>query len=330
MAFLEVLRAGPMVSVQDRGRFGLLGFGVSASGPMDGDYLAIANALVANHDNEAALEFAALGGVFRADADVLVAVVADGCTVTCAGRPLPIGESRVLPAGETLQIGAVERGVWGYLAIAGGIAVPAILGSRATHLRSAIGGLAGRRLIDGDRLPLAPTGASGCLELRQLPMRGTAPIRVVPGPQDDHFDAAAWQRFTTTRYTVSVRSDRMGMQLQGAEIPSHRGHDIISDMTPMGAVQIPGSGQPVILLAERQPTGGYPKIATIISADLHRLAQKRPGETVTFAPVGQSEAEALFLAAGRQLQSLLAQVRAPRTLSEILTSENLIGGVWAD
>ncbi len=328
MSFLTVIRPGPMVSVQDRGRYGLLDRGVSASGPMDAEYLAIANALVGNRRNEAALEFAGFGGDYRAEEDVLVAVLAPGCSVRCGDRPLPVGESGWLRAGETLRVGQVENGIWGYIAISGGIETPTVLGSRATHLRSGLGGLAGRKLAAGDRLPLGERRGRERLALPHLPYRMTGPIRVIPGPQDDYFDEAAWQTFLRSPYTVTVRSDRMGMQLDGSCIQSFRGHDIISDVTPLGAVQVPGTGLPVILLAERQPTGGYPKIATVASVDLPRLVQMRPGETVRFQTVTQAQAESLLLNARQELEDLLRGLRAPRSLEERLNDENLISGIW--
>lgn len=328
MATLTILRAGPLLSVQDSGRHGLLGQGVSASGPMDADYMKIANALVGNRGDEAVVEFAAYGGDMRADADILVAVMAADCDVFCADRALPVGESGWLRAGETLRIGRIRGGNWGYLAIEGGIATPPVLGSRATHLRSAIGGLEGRRLEAGDALPLAATGRRDRAAIPALPARPSGPVRVVPGPQHDYFDDAAWRTFTGTHYAVTPRNDRMGMQLDGEKISAFRGHDIISDVTPPGAVQIPGTGLPVILLAERQPTGGYPKIATVASVDLPRLAQLRAGEKIRFATVTQAEAEDLLRRARRDLDELLGDLRAPASPEQRLMSENLIGGVW--
>lgn len=331
---VEILAAGPMLTVQDGGRKGLRHFGVSNAGPMDGPSLALANALCGNAPEEAALEFAGIGGRFTTDRPIRFAVTGGECDIRIAGRLLSPGESHRLSPGETLEIGALRDAVWGYLAIAGGIAVPAALGSRATHLRSGLGGLEGRTLRAGDILPLdEDRAADRCLRLAMPPPSGAdQPVRVVLGPQHDYFDAETIARLTATAFTVTPQRDRMAMMLGGVELPAARGHDIVSDATVAGSIQVPGSRRPIVLMAESQTTGGYPKIATVISTDLPRLAQMPAGTRFRFAVVSRDEGEAIWIAHRRAMRAMLEglQVKPEGELtSEYLLSRNLIGGIFA-
>ncbi|WP_378942359.1 biotin-dependent carboxyltransferase family protein [Mesorhizobium sp. ANAO-SY3R2] len=329
---LEVLTAGPMLTVQDGGRKGLRRFGVSTAGPMDGPAMALANALCGNAPEAAALEFAGMGGSFSASCPVRFAVTGGDCDIRIAERRILPGESHRLNPGETLKVGAMKDAVWGYIAFAGGISVPLALGSRATHLRSGLGGLDGRALRAGDILPLGKDEAADrCLRpASPLPSAVGSPIRIVLGPQDDYFDAEVIARLTETEFTVTPQRDRMAMVLGGAELPAARGHDIVSDATVPGSIQVPGSRQPIVLMAESQTTGGYPKIATVISADLPRLAQLPVGTRFRFAVVSRDEGEIVWLAHAKALRAALADLQAkPEGLlqSEYLLSCNLIGGV---
>lgn len=328
---LSILRTGPMTTVQDRGRPGLLAMGVSGSGPMDPALFAIANALVANPPEAAGLEFAGLGGAFAVTAPVRIAIAGDA-EVRIDTAVLTPWQSHDLLPGQTLLVGALRSGVWGYLAISGGIATPEVLGSRATHLRTGLGGHEGRTLRAGDTLPLGPAEEAPCLRLRRPFAREDGPIRVVPGPQDDYFDAAAWATLTGAEFTVSPTRDRMAQAFEGPKIAAARGHDIVSDGTPLGSLQVPGSGRPMVLMAERQTTGGYPKIGTIASIDLPRLGQIPTGRPVRFARISREEAEDLLIAERRALRGLLGDLvpKAGRILAPgFLLEADLIDGVYA-
>lgn len=344
---LEILSASPMLSVQDAGRRGLRGMGVSASGPMDPPALALANALCANPADAAALEFAAFGGQVRTDAPVRFAVTGGMCDIRIADRILAPDESHWLHPDETLTLGALRGASWGYFAVAGGIDTPPVLGSRSTHLRFALGGLDGRRLGAGDRLPIGAAFGDTLLRLAvPVPARRFAdPVRILPGPQDGSFSDDVLARLTTSPFTVTDRRDRMAFVLDGPDLPARHGHDdserhghdyparhghdIVSDGTMPGAIQVPGTGKPMVLMAECQTTGGYPKIATVISADLARLAQMPVGTTVRFATMTRDAAEDAARIAHAARAALIASLtpKADRTLSsEYLLSCDLVGG----
>lgn len=330
-ATLSVRRTGPMTTVQDRGRPGLLAMGVSGSGPMDPPLFAIANALVANPADAAGLEFAGLGGEFAVSAPVRIAVAAHA-EVRIGDEIVAAWESHDLLPGQTLRIGSLREGVWGYLAVSGGIETPVVLGSRATHLRTGIGGLDGRTLRAGDVLPLGASAEAACLRLPRRFVRDEGPIRVVPGPQDDYFDAASWNVLTGSEFAVSPTRDRMAQAFEGPKIAAAKGHDIVSDGTPLGSLQVPGSGRPMVLMAERQTTGGYPKMGAIASVDLPRLGQIPTGRPVRFARIARETAEDLLIAERRALRELLADL-APKaglvTTPEFLLATNLVDGVSA-
>ncbi|WP_145104471.1 biotin-dependent carboxyltransferase family protein [Cereibacter sediminicola] len=332
---LEILTAGPMLTVQDAGRFGLRHMGVSPAGPIDRAAMALANALVGNDPGAAALEFAGPAGRFRCDRPVRFAVAGADCALRIDARTVSPGESHRLNPGETLTVGVPEGAVWAYLAVSGAIASPEVLGSRATHLRSGVGG---RALAAGDRLPLgeddpeAPCLRPGFRLEAAAPFRETGPIRLILGPQDDHFAPEVIARLTGCDFTVTPQRDRMAMVLGGVELPAERGHDIVSDGTVPGSVQVPGSGLPLVLLAESQTTGGYPKIGTVASADLARLAQMPVGARFRFALISAREGEDLWIARQARLRRLLeGLVARPEGLlrSDYLLSCDLVGGFYA-
>lgn len=329
---LEVVRAGAMLTVQDAGRAGHSSRGVSLSGPMDPPALALANAMVGNPSDAAGLEFAGVGGEFRAGRHVRVALAGDA-EIRIGDRVMMPGRAHDLARGEVLRIGALQRGVWGYLGVSGGIDVPMMLGSRSTHLRFGLGGLDGRMIGTGDILPLGEGANVPCLQ-DVSPDAGidpAAPIRVVMGPQEDYFDDEVRATFLGEAFTVTPRSDRMGMALAGPTLAAAGGHDIISDGVVPGSIQVPGAAQPIVLMAECQTTGGYPKIATVIGADLPRLAQSRPGSVIRFEAVTQAAAEEAWRQAVRASQARIAALRpavADVLSSDLLLSRNLIGGVW--
>lgn len=329
---LEVIRIGPLATIQDKGRFGFRAFGVSPAGPMDMGAFLLANALIGNEAGAAMVEFAGMGGEFLAQNALRCAVTGGDVRVEVDGRLVePCTGFRVEPGGR-VKIGALKDAQWGYLAVSGGIATPPVLGSRSTHLRFGLGGVDGRALREGDILPVGPQSDGPLLAYsREKPKEGEVTIRVIPGPQEDYFSDEVRAAFFSTPFTVSPRFDRMAMMLEGPLLPAEGGHDIISDATVPGSIQAPGSGKPLVLMAEGQTTGGYPKIATIIGADLPRLRQLRPGQSFRFEAVSVEEAEEawrLSVKADRERLSKLKPAGPWMPGSERLLSLNLISGVW--
>lgn len=314
MTSLHVIKAGMIVSVQDSGRRGRLHEGISASGPMDPPALALAQALVGNDPALAALEFAHLGGTYAVTAATRFAVTGGNVDIHIDDRRVHAWESHVLQPGQRLAIGRMTGSVWGYIAFSGGIDVPVILGSRATHLRTALGGWHGRALKAGDVLPLGISAPMECLRLTLPLLRHRGPLRVIAGPQADYFDDAAWALFLGSDFRVTSKRDRMATLLEGPGLTAFRGHDIISDGTPLGSIQVPGSGQAIVLTAERQTTGGYPKIATVASVDLPRLAQMPQGTSFRFSSISQARAEDLLIGERARLRAAIETLQ-PRTMT---------------
>jgi 5-oxoprolinase (ATP-hydrolysing) subunit C len=329
---------GLLTTVQDRGRFGLRHLGLSGSGAMDPGALRLANCLVGNDPWAAAIEMALKGGRFEVDAtSVRIAIAGAEFTMTADGEPLAPWRSHRLERGQVLTIGTAKDGVWGYLAVAGGLDLPLALGSRSTHLRAEVGGLHGRRLEPGDRLPLLCSEAEPGPELGGKPQEsdGSGPFRVIPGPQDEAFSEAGLATFLDAEFAIGPMIDRMGYRLEGPRIEHADGFNIVSDAVVPGSVQVPGYGQPIVMMADHQTTGGYPKIATVITADLPRLAQLRPGAPLRFLAVDLAEADRarrLALQRRRKAEEAIAPLRptvgGARPLDpERLLSLNLVGGV---
>ena len=330
MTDLVVKSCGPMTSLQDRGRLGYQGFGVSPSGAMDRRALAMANALVGNAPETAAVEFMNLGGAFICEGgDLHLALVGAGCALSIDGAPVDPQTSVVLKEGQSLEVGHPRTGTFAYLAVAGGFAVEPELGSLSFHLRSRLGGLKGAPLKAGDRLPCRPESQDRePMQLALDPPEESGPIRVMMGPQDDYFTPETIRTFLESEFAISPQADRMGFQLTGPRLEHAKGFNIVSDGIVDGHIQVPGSGQPIVLMRDRQTAGGYPKIATMISADLARFAQMRPGMSVRFKAVERDEA----VAAARRLKEWIASLPSSLTpvrfalTTEHLLSRNLIGG----
>jgi 5-oxoprolinase (ATP-hydrolysing) subunit C len=328
---LVVSACGPMTSIQDAGRFGWQRYGVSSSGAMDRLALAFANALVGNAPGAGALEFMLMGGSFAIEGGTArLAVAGAPCAVAVDGQPGRAMTSLTLRPGQTLSVGPAQAGVYAYMAIAGGFALPLELGSLSLQPRAGIGGIEGRALRAGDHLPLAladaPKGPE--LALDTVPIDADASIRVVLGPQDDYFSKEGIETFLSSAYTVSREADRMGYRLAGPRIAHARGFNIVSDGIVTGSVQVPGSGEPIVMMADRQTTGGYPKLATVISPDLRLVSQRRSGEAIRFAAVGIEEAQAIARERAELVRRLPAEalpVRGGLPPSEDLLALNLAG-----
>jgi biotin-dependent carboxylase-like uncharacterized protein len=326
---LHLLRLSGAASIQDGGRPGYLRDGLSASGPMDRWAHEAANRLVGNPPGTAAIEWGLAAATLRVEGGPVRLALAGACgPLRLDGEPVADHRSFVLREGTELTLGRPRTGVFATLAIAGSLALRPVLGSVALHRRAGIGGHAGRPLQESDRLTLAGPAPAGEADvaLDPVPLERDRPVRVVLGPQDDHFSLEGVATFLTATYTVSSQADRMGYQLDGPAIAHGAGgFNIVSDATAMGSVQVPGSGRPIVLMADRQTTGGYPKIATVISADLRRLAQRRPGETVRFEAIDLTAARRCAQARAATLDALPGQLRPIAGEAERLMAANLAG-----
>ncbi len=318
----EILEPGLLTTVQDRGRFGYQRYGVPVSGAMDEFALRLANLMAGNDQDSAALEVTVQGPRVEFLNPTWIAVTGADISPEIDGRPLPMWESVEVEEGNVLTFGDLRDGMRCYVAIHGGIDVPVVMASRSTYLKGRFGGLEGRALQAGDQMSTLPSSRDAVLPKR-LPDDYTSPayggihrLRVVPGPQDDAFDANALSRFLSSRYRVDPGSDRMGYMLDGPKIEHREGADIVSDGNPPGAIQIHGDGIPRILLADRGTTGGYTKIATVASADLPSLAQALPGHSVSFQQVTVEEAQE----ARREQESVIRSVARQGSLPVISIS----------
>jgi 5-oxoprolinase (ATP-hydrolysing) subunit C len=308
MSKLVISAIGPSSSVQDGGRYGAQRYGLTPSGAMDRLALAVANSLVGNTLFAAAIEIGPFGAAFTArEGAVRVALAGAARNADIAGRAVASDTSMTLADGETLTLGFARGGSFSYLAIEGGITGEPMFGSLAVNARAGLGSPYPRPLQAGDELHAVP--ASGATERRiDLPAVTEAPIRVVLGPQDDEFGDAT-ELFLDSEWKISATSDRMGYRLEGPVIKHLHGHNIVSDGTVNGSIQVPGNGQPIVLMPDRGTSGGYPKIATVISADLGRFAQIPAGKGFRFKALGMAEAQAEFRNLAELLRTLPDRVR---------------------
>jgi antagonist of KipI len=288
-----IIKPGLLTTVQDLGRRGWQGAGVPVAGPMDAYSHRLANRLLGNPDDASALEITLLGPELRAGATAACAVAGARFALTVDGSPVEMDRTFVVKAGQVLRFGAREAGSRATLAVAGGFLLPQVFGSQATSLISRMGPFPGP-LKAGDQLPFDPH-ASRDSAARGTPLplpRGGARVRIIMGPQDELFTPDVRQILLTSRYTISSQSNRMGYRLEGPELIRQPGADVLSDATPMGTLQVPPSGQPILLMADRQTTGGYPKIGVVITADLPVAGQLAPGDWIEFVACSRSEAVA--------------------------------------
>jgi biotin-dependent carboxylase-like uncharacterized protein len=291
MSKLVITAIGPASSVQDGGRYGAQRYGLTPSGAMDRIALAAANTLAGNAPFAAAIEIGPFGAAFTAREDaVRVALAGASRSADIAGRAVASDTSMTLADGETLTLGFARGGSFSYLAIEGGIKGEPVFGSLAVNARAGLGSPYPRPLQAADELQTA--AANGAAERRiDLPAAVAGPIRVVMGPQDDEFGGAT-KLFLDSEWKISASSDRMGYRLDGPVIKHLHGHNIVSDGTVNGSIQVPGNGAPIVLMPDRGTSGGYPKIATVISADLGRFAQIPAGNGFRFKAVSMAKAQA--------------------------------------
>jgi len=311
MSKLVVSSIGPACSVQDGGRHGAQRYGLTPSGAMDRLALATANTLLGNDLFAAAVEIGPFGAGFTAhDGAVRVALAGTPRNADIGGHAVAFDTSMTIPDGETLTLGFAKGGTFSYLAIEGGIVGEPMFASLSVNARTGLGSPYPRPLAAGDELPAKP--ASDMPERRiELTPRANAPIRVVFGPQDDEFSDDAKTLFLESEWKISATSDRMGYRLEGGPPIKHLyGHNIVSDGTVDGSIQVPGNGAPIVLMLDRGTTGGYPKVATVITADFGRFAQIPPGTGFRFQAVTMAEAQAEARKFAQLLHSLPDYLRS--------------------
>ena len=321
---LSVLHPGLLTTVQDLGRAGYQKDGVAVGGALDAIALRVANLLVGNPEGAAGLEITLRGPRLSFGTGTLLALTGADLSPTLNGQPLKLHRPTWAPAGTELAFGAPRAGCRAYLAVAGGVAVAPVLGSRATYLRAGLGGWHGRALRAGDELPIgepSPTGQQLLLELiinqttgnqtgwtprpQLCPVPRPNPVvRAVRGPEYGQFSAAGQQAFWEQPFVITAAADRMGYRLQGPTLMRLTDAELLSSAVTHGTVQVPPGGQPIVLLADRQTTGGYPRLAQVITADFGALAQAAPGQALHFQEVSLAEAQALYLAQEQALRAL--------------------------
>jgi antagonist of KipI len=291
---IRVLEPGALTTVQDLGRPGHLRYGIPPSGPIDHAAFVVANRLAGNADGAAGLECTVLGPRFVAEVPCAIAVTGAAMPLTVNGAEAPGWTTLILESGDVVKLGAARAGVRAYVAFSGGVDVPAVLDSRSTYVRGRLGGLDGRALRKDDRLALfaAPRPSVRRARERARSAFDDEPeIRVVLGPQADRFTDDGLRTFLGSAYEMLPQSDRMGARLRGERIAHTAGHDILSDGIALGSIQVPGDGQPIALLVDRQSTGGYTKVATVCSFDIGRLGQVKPGRRLRFRAVELGDAQ---------------------------------------
>jgi biotin-dependent carboxylase-like uncharacterized protein len=306
MPLIEVREPGLFTTVQDLGREGFGPMGVSPSGAADAVSLRTGNRLVGNADGAAGLEMTLLGGTFEFPDGAVVALAGSDFGATLDGKPMELWVTFETKSGQVLKMGPTRTGARCYLCVRGGIEAKLFLGSASTHILSGLGGHEGRALRKGDVLKIG--AASGSARKRRISARAlkeTQPrrvLRVTPGPQSERFSEAAQRLFYAGRYLVAEESNRMGIRLKSEAVLDTPGGKMISEGVSLGAIQVPEGGQPIILFVEQQTTGGYPKIANVISADFHSLGQLRPRDVVRFERVDWETARSLL----KEQEELLA------------------------
>ncbi|MCM3225682.1 antagonist of KipI [Terribacillus saccharophilus] len=294
----QVIKPGLLTTFQDLGRTGYQEYGLVVAGAMDDFSLQISNLLVGNRRDEAGLEVTMMGPTLKVLEDAVIAITGGNLSPRLNGKPAPMWKSFAVKEGQLIEFGQPMEGIRSYISVAGGFDLPAVMGSNSTFLKAKIGGLNGRALekediLYGNEDVHAVTGRS--LHYDEIPKyQKEVTARVVLGPHQDAFTDEAIKTFLSSNYEITPQSDRMGFRLKGPELTHKTSADIISEAIPLGGIQVPANGQPIILMADRQTTGGYTRIATVISADISLLAQAAPGAVVRFEEVSVEEAQEVY------------------------------------
>ncbi|NMH72136.1 biotin-dependent carboxyltransferase [Bacillus sp. RO2] len=295
----QVMKPGLLTTLQDLGRTGYQEFGMVVAGAMDAFALQIGNLLVGNEKGEAALEVTIMGPELKALEDVVVAICGGNLSPKVNGKQAPMWKSFKVKKGELIEFGRPVEGARAYICVEGGFDVPVVMGSKSTYLKAQIGGLQGRALekddvLYGESTNEATTGRS--IHPDEIPSyEKEMEIRVCLGPHLDAFHDSSVETFLSATYEITPQSDRMGYRLKGPKIQHKTSADIISEAIPLGGIQVPADGSPILLMADRQTTGGYTRIATVISYDIPLLAQAQPGTSIRFREVSVEEAQVLYL-----------------------------------
>ncbi|MEM7302660.1 MAG: biotin-dependent carboxyltransferase family protein [Pseudomonadota bacterium] len=338
MNAIRIIESGVSTTLQDAGRWGFQRFGVPVSGALDKDSLAIANHLVGNTSDRGALEMRFLGPRFSVEAKsveiaICGAAIAGQITRDSESIPLVSNRSYWLHKGDKVSIGALRESTTAYLAVGGGFEQSSIMGSQSTDLKSGFGGWDGKAVEVCSVLSLSNpqhrSEAQSGLEVRYEPS-STGSVRVVLGPQDDYFADRSLETFLNSSWTVSQFADRMGMRLDGPVLEHRKGFNITSDGIVSGAIQVPGTGQPIVLLSDRQTSGGYPKIATVLSCDLGKLGRLGPGAEIQFQAVSAVEGAMATRAHREWLAGIVASIGPVKSDGSVdldqLYAGNLISG----
>jgi len=301
MKDITILDGGLMTTIQDKGRTGFQQYGMPVSGAMDDFSMRVGNLLVGNEPYEAVLETTIIGPTVQFNVNAVIAITGANMNPQINSMPVPMWRSILVNTGDMLTFGGLISGCRSYITLAGGISIESVMGSKSTYVRGAIGGLNGKKLQIGDELNLGLKNKdldpllSKRIPRKFLPIYVNAcEIRVVLGPQDDCFTQEAIRTFFESEYDVTNEADRMGYRLAGSKIEHTQSADIISDGITLGSIQVPGHGMPIIMMADRQTTGGYTKIATVISSDIAILAQLKPGDKVRFKQVSIEKSHEIY------------------------------------
>lgn len=306
---LTVVSPGLLSTIQDLGRFGFAHFGVPAAGAADQVALRLGNVLVGNPQGSAAIEMTLTGGTFSVDARTLVAITGSDFQASISGRMIDPWRSVIVQPGEAISFAATRGGARSYLCIQGGIAVEPVMGSRSTHVAGGFGGLDGRPLRRGDVVPIGDRASTVISELRRVRpevveyLSRRSPVCVTAGPQISSFPAGGIDRLCTNELTVREESNRMGVRLTAPNPLPVPPEEMITEGVSAGAIQVPRDGNPIVLLVEHPTTGGYPKIANVTTADMHRMGQLRPRDAVHFELVDVDKARAAL----EELESMISE-----------------------
>lgn len=310
---IRVLKSGMLTTVQDLGRPGYQSQGFGVSGVMDARSFKIANLLLDNPENEAVLEFTLIGPTLQFTSATIIAITGGDFQPLVNKKPAKMYTAIYMHKGDILEFAGCRTGSRGYIAFSSYLDIPVVMGSRSTNMKCNIGGLKGRRLLNDDYLGFRikrrylPYFLSRTLELNEFEQEDVT-LRVVMGPQDDHFTRQGVDTFLNSEYTVTNEFDRMGCRLEGPFIAYKDTADIISDGIALGAVQVPSHGKPIILLSDRQTTGGYAKIATVATVDIPKLAQQKTDNKICFQKITVQEAQQLFVDEAKELDAFRKQI----------------------
>ncbi len=305
-----------LTTVQDLGRSGFQSQGFGPSGVMDERSFKIANLLLDNPENEAALEVALIGPTIEFTSATIIAITGGDFTPTINREPINMYQAIYVNKGDILEMRGAVNGSYGYIAFSSYLDVPVVMGSRSTNLKSKVGGYKGRKLKAGDYVGFRikrrylPCFLSRKLDINEC-VGESATLRVVLGPQDDKFTTQGIDTFLGEEYTITGEFDRMGCRMEGDFICPKETSDIISDGIAFGSIQVPSHGQPIILLADRQTTGGYAKIANVISVDIPKLVQRKPGHKIRFQAISVEEAQSLLREEMNQMDGMRKMIHTP-------------------